>query len=868
MRLAIVAALCCSVIGLAVADQAKAAITKPTDIPAQGLGPALKELARDRGFQVVFRSEVVGDARTQGAHGELTTADALTQLLQGTRLAYKYLDSNTVTILTRAEVQSDATGSADTRNTREGDLSGDHAEEQKRNRPFRLAQLDQATSGSQVANASEGKPTAGLEEIIVTAQKRGDERLQDVPVPVTVLSATALTDNNQVRLQDYFSQVPGLSVSPQIAEGIQTITIRGIGTGYGTNPTVGLTLDDVPIGTSAIQTPPPDFDPSDLERVEVLRGPQGTLYGASSMGGLIKYVTKDPSPDGYSGRVEAGVSGVHNGAEPGYDFRASANIPVGDTAAIRISGFTRQDPGYIDNVLTGQDGVNKSTAEGGRLAALWRPSDDFSVKLSALYQYFKTDGSDLVVFPTTGYPDSFGLKDLQQNFIPNTGGSDRTYQAYSATLNYKLSGVDLTSVSGYNIVKYNGSLDYTYGLGGAVAAVFPDSGAAGAPFVDNERATKFVQEIRLSGSIWRNVDWLVGGFYTHERWTDSASIPAEIISTGQIVGVVGYLDPDNTYQEYAGFANLTYHFTDRFDVQIGGRESSLTVTHAEVDSGPLYGPTPAITAEEKSKANAFTYLVTPRFKLSSDLMVYARLASGYRPGGPNENSIAFAGQTPTPQSFSPDKTKNYELGLKGDFFENTLSVDASVYYIDWTAIQVGITATSDSFGYTTNGGNAKSDGVELSFTAKPLSGLTVAAWFDYDDAVLTKAFPSNATISGVPGDRLPYSSRFSGNASVEQEFPVSHNLTGYVGAQSNFVGDSLGQFTSPPPTIPPRQRYPSYTKTDLRAGLKWTDWTANLYVNNVTDKRGQLSGGLGGVPPFSYTLLQPRTVGLNVVRSF
>jgi outer membrane receptor protein involved in Fe transport len=169
---------------------------------------------------------------------------------------------------------------------------------------------------------------------------------------------------------------------PEASSSFQQLSIRGIMSGLYTNPTVGITVDDVPYGSSTFLgggggTVMPDIDPADLARIEVLRGPQGTLYGASSMGGLLKFVTVDPSTDGVSGRIEGGINSVYNGAELGYGARGSVNVPLGDVLAVRVSAFSRQDPGYVDNVQSGQRGVNKTDVDGGRLSALWRPSDLF-----------------------------------------------------------------------------------------------------------------------------------------------------------------------------------------------------------------------------------------------------------------------------------------------------------------------------------------------------------------------------------------------------------------------------------------------------------------------------------------------------------
>jgi iron complex outermembrane recepter protein len=274
-------------------------------------------------------------------------------------------------------------------------------------------------------------------------------------------------------------------------------------------------------------------------------------------------------------------------------------------------------------------------------------------------------------------------------------------------------------------------------------------------------------------------------------------------------------------------------------------------------------PSPSIQPEEKTKVNAFTYLVTPRLKISPDLMVYARFASGYRAGGPNTLATVFQ----VPGSFAPDKTQNYEIGFKGNALGEALSFDASLYYIDWKNIQLQVNDPVTGQGYVANASKAKSEGVELSIDAKPLDGMTIDAWIVWNEAVLTEDVPTISATFGNSGDRLPYASRFSGNVSLRQEFPLTGQVTGYAGASVTYVGDRVGEFASIYAT-PERQIYPAYAQTDLRGGAKYDFWKFNLFVNNLADKRGQLSGGIGFTPANAFTYIQPRTVGLSVEKSF
>jgi iron complex outermembrane recepter protein len=371
---------------------------------------------------------------------------------------------------------------------------------------------------------------------------------------------------------------------------------------------------------------------------------------------------------------------------------------------------------------------------------------------------------------------------------------------------------------------------------------------------------KFTQEIRLGASLGDRVDWLLGGYYTHERSSFSQGAAGEDPATAALLGYLIFLGPDpSTFSEYAGFTDWTFHLTDRFDVQLGGRESRISQSAGpEPESGALEPPG-AMLVRGTSKNSAFTYLLTPRFKLTPDLMLYARLASGYRAGGPNQNP-----DPAVPAQYSPDKTENYELGTKGELYRGLLSFDASVYYINWKDVQINLLDANSGLTYTSNGSRAKSQGVEVSLTAKPITGLKLGTWVVWNEAVLTEAFPATSTASGQPGDRLPYSSRFSAHLALEDDFPLAGGVDGFVGTSLSYVGKRFGTFVS----SGPRQTYPGYAQADLRAGAHYESWTVNLFLNNVTDQRGILGGGIGAFPPFGFTLIQPRTIGASVSKSF
>jgi len=860
-----------------------------SSIAAQPLSQALQVFSRQTGLQLIYVSDDVRGCQSQGVPAGLSPKATLARLLQGTKLHYEFLNERTV----RVFAAGDEPGAVKTSGNA-GEISSNYSVEHAA--IVRLAEVQ--ADGEQARNLTSAMPPAPeltLQEVVVTAQKR-EERLQDVPVSISVLNTEDLAANGQNRLVDYFASVPGLSLSSNSNfGGTNYVTIRGLSTGnLFTSPIVATVVDDVPTtssnvrGFGAITTP--DLDPSDLARIEVLKGPQGTLYGADSLGGLIKYVTIDPSTDRLSGRVEVGGEDITEGGL-GYAVRGAVNIPVSNNFALRISGFDRRDPGYIDDLTTGANNFNSVDVYGSHIAALWRPWNDFSLKLSALIQEaqggIENFDSDISGRSTVG---GLGL-----HTFPGTTSYTTRDEIYSATLQWKVGGLDVTSVTGYVINMVKNAGDYTAFYGAPSCQYFSGTcvppgpaGQGAGPYQSNVDTHKFSEELRIGSSIGRWLDWRLGGFFTHEN---SPSVYSNIYGGNPTTGVIaGTLyatnDFNQNFHEYAAFGDLTIHVTDRFDVALGGRESWSKQQDQYRDTGALVNlfdsvPLPAteyVSAFFQAGGHAFTYQANLKYKVSQDLMTYARVASGYRIGGYNVNAFnpLFQGYG-IPKSFAPDKTTNYELGLKGDVLGHVLSFNASVYYIDWNNFQLGLRKTFFGPGgesvltnYTANAGSAKSEGVELSLEGHPTRGLTIAAEGSYDNAVLTEDLPAGSTAYGVTGDRLPYSMRLSGGLSVNQDVPVSGNWVGFVGGSLNYVGSRPYQFNTA--VNQPRIFFPAYTQFNLRTGARYDSLLINLYVNNVADRRGivsiQPAYSLGNVGGYNATIIQPRTIGFSLSKAF
>jgi iron complex outermembrane recepter protein len=713
-------------------------------------------------------------------------------------------------------------------------------------------------SGARAADqAIEPANPSALQEVIVTAQKKS-ERLQDVPTAVTAISVESLEATHSLKLQDYFATVPGLAIN-DTGGGEVSLVIRGLSTSDGNNPTVGVTIDDVPIGPSntgviggAVYTP--ELDPADLQRIEVLKGPQGTLYGASTLGGLLKYVTTQPDLTGVRGRVEADVSTVEDGGT-GSGGRASLSAPlVGDSLAMSIAAFDRLDPGFIQDPSQDRSNVNTVHVNGYRAALLWQIAPNATFTVADLVQNMNGDGYG-TVDTNINYQPVYG--DLEHEHLRGSEEYNYSLHLLTGNLNVHLQDVDIVSVTGYQIDRVWESFYFP-----SYNDFYPGTDA----MLYNEFETvKWTQELRISSAGHRKFDWLVGGFFTNENNGDTDE-PVDAINpaTGQNVGeILNYYYPDH-YEEWAGFADLTYHITDKLDLQLGGRESTNVQGYHEEDSGPAIGPVPNVI-NQASRDTAFTYLLTSSYRPTDALMVYERIASGYRPGGPN----TLVTGVDVPPTYQHDTTRNYEVGMKTELFDRRMTLDAAAFYVAWSNIQVQILNVATGTVYNGNAGTAKSAGVELAVALMPIEGLTINVTGNYDDAILTQTVAS----LGNDGDRLPYSAKTSLNLSAEDKFPITSQVQGFVGASVTRVGNRIGDFTGGPGQL--RLDYPAYTTVDLHAGVDVRKFTINAYVRNVGNERGILSSttreGVTYDTPgaiFTTAIITPRTVGVSLSKEF
>ncbi|MFZ0269235.1 TonB-dependent receptor [Caulobacter sp.] len=697
-----------------------------------------------------------------------------------------------------------------------------------------------------------GADSAVLDEIIVTAQKR-EERLLDVPQSVSVLSAQTLAQVHAERFSDYFTRIPSAAIVETQA-GQARLLLRGINTG-GVGATVATYVDETPYGSATALANgavlAPDIDPSDLERVEVLRGPQGTLYGANSLGGLVKYVTAAPSTTATLFSAEVGVEDVSHGTT-GWSVRAAGNLPLSDTFAVRVSGSYREDPGYIDDPRLGRD-VNDGETYGGRASILWRPITDLTVRASAVAQNIRSNGPNGVdVDPVTLEPVSGAL--VQNRTVREPNAID--YRIYNLTAEYDFGAVALTSATSASTLDQVQVQDATGVYGELLTDAF--GAPLGAPLDQVMNQKRFTQELRLASSGVRSLEWTLGAYYTRERNrldqtlfgvdADTAA-PVDDLSELFLVGLGSH------YDEYAGFANGTLHLSPRFDVSLGGRYSHNRQRAVQTTSGLLAGDDLALDAN--SSDNVFTYSIAPAFKPNRDTTIYARIARGYRPGGPN--ILPPAAPTAVPRQFGADTTTNYELGVKSELLDRKLSIELTGFLIDWKNVQ--LLADVGGFAVNTNGGSARSKGVELALIARPTRGLTLGANGAYVDAELTEDAPE--LIGGVAGDWLPYAPRTATTFSADYERPLTAKVTGRAGVSWRHTGKRRSDFD----TTYGQRRLEAFDVVDAYAGVSIERFRIEAFARNLTDSDGIVAlGGPGTAPDgaASAAVVRPRSFGVTL----
>lgn len=536
------------------------------------------------------------------------------------------------------------------------------------------------------------------------------------------------------------------------------------------------------------------------------------------------------------------------------------NLPLGERSALRLTAVRNDEPGFMDDPTRGLTNINGSISTGGRASWLWRPTDTLTVRLTSVAQNNRLDGGndeDLVINPATGQPlqpfrPLYG--DLRQS-RSYAETSTMRYRVNNATVDWQLPWGTLMSATSYGTYRQDSLLDLTL--------------LEGLNQTNAYDVRKFTQEMQFTSPSARHLEWISGLYYTRETAGIGESYTHYIYDGSQ-------LDVDSMFKEVAAFGTVTYEFVPRFDLAIGLRVAHNEQRELQYGSGVFE----SFLSSEDSSENVFLYSIAPRWKPDPSTTVYARIASGYRPGGPN--TIPLGNPDNAPRTFRADSVLSFESGIKADLLDRALSLDVSAFFLKWKDLQLsGIVNTTSII---SNAGRAESKGLEWSAELRPLGGLTIDFTGALTDAILTQSTappaPAPDLLGGHPGDPLPYVSKWTGTVGPNYEWHLKEDSSAYAGADWSYIGTRRTDFGS---SWGRQLVLPGYSTIDARVGVNLRRWSVELYGKNLTDQRGitflgqSASPGGGGTfsaADSSFTLgstallIRPRTVGLMVATHF
>ena len=754
-----------------------------------------------------------------------------------------------------------------------------------------------ATLAAAAATAQEREVFTGLGEIIVTATKQA-ESLQEVGLSITAISDADLQQMGVTGFIDFAVHVPNLGMAYE-ADGrfdSSSPSLRGV---FGVN-TTGVYFDDTPVNASILPRV------MDLDRIEVLRGPQGTLYGAKSMGGTIRFITKQPDLHESESNVHTTLSTVKEG-DQNWAFDGNFNMPlVEGRSAVRLGAYYGQNsgifdrayqPGWVDSfgdprtspgpAFATNENVDDEKYYGGQIAGKFTLTDDVSLNLRVMGQKVEADGlpfADIEPDNTTQL----------RFFNTEEPGSDRWY-IISGTLNWDVaSGEVVSSTSWYDrrTSEWEEEASFLHFLFDQVIGIPIDP--LESAINTTEKYSSFVQEVRYSSRFDGAFNFIAGAFYQDLKWNHHYP---RAVQTGladaidEFTGVPGLgqdcefgfclTDDDLIFtdtmitktKEIAIFGEATWEISDRWSMTLGGRyyDNEVSATN-ESDGFANGGPS---TFAEKQSESGFNPKVLVQANLNDDVNVYASAAKGFRIGGVNGNvpellcgeELDQLGIEPSnATTYDSDSLWSYELGMKSSIADNRVTLNGAVFYIDWSDIQQ-LHRLACGFQFTSNAGQARSQGFELELMAAPVEGLTLGLGIGYTDAEITDA-------GGVPGvnkgDKIQGVPDWTFTSSAQYMWPLANGRQGLVRGDFNYYGDS---FSANNATSAAEQRLrEAWTALNLRAGLVDERWEVLLFVDNVTDERASLadSRSIAAETPGRQRLVvnRPRTIGLEARMRF
>ncbi len=733
---------------------------------------------------------------------------------------------------------------------------------------------------------------AVLEEVVVSAQKRGDQRLQDTSISIQAFGEQELKDRLVKDFKDLAFSIPGLQLQ-DIGPGDREYILRGINSSG--DSTVGVYYDEAVITASNAEDGGGRNAPIqmyDMQQVEVLKGPQGTLYGANSMSGTIRFITNKPKLDTFEGYLETELSSTRKGEE-NYGVNGMINIPIiDDVLAIRAVGWIKDMGGYIDAIRIESgplDDVNTEEVAGGRVHLRWTPNDDLMFTLSHTYQDMEVGGTFRFMKGPSNDLSSIGFPPVNAGDLDNTGltqdGWDDELNISSLVIEYKQDYGIFTAASSY----FSRDLLFRFDNTGVVAAVpffatlFPEPFQGIQPVDRNIWST----EIRFASAFENSpVQFVLGGFHSwdDQDWEAQAvnvgpdGLPAGPFTPGREDDVSNggntiFGRIDNTQiREYAVFGEVTYDFMDQFQILWGGRwfksefDSNEFVTHPFSFSSAV----PFAVNSNSDSLTKFTWKTTLSWFPTDDLRLFATRSLGARRGGLNNASLPLD-QFAVPEGFDPDEITNYELGVKWSLFDKRLQVNATAYHMEWDDIQLEGIDDLGVVNFIGNFGNATVDGIEFDATLQATDRLWLFLGWSYQDATLDEDNPDlgggTTRPRGLKGDTLPNIPDFQGSVSLQYEQPLWTDWLGQARFDVVYRDNAQTEFNA---NIPTNIELGSYTTVNANFSLIENNrgWRVNLFVENLTDERADVDAFTTDVDQVGFVTTRPRTIGVNFSKRF
>ncbi|MFT4248087.1 MAG: TonB-dependent receptor [Pseudomonas sp.] len=740
-----------------------------------------------------------------------------------------------------------------------------------------------AGASAQEADTSAGKEAVSLDTITVTSTKRATN-LQKTPVAISAITAETLSEAGIVSVREIAAQVPGLKVTDN-GPGATRLSMRGI---YASGEaTTSLYYDETPVSGSVGSGSDaggraPEMNFFDVERIEALRGPQGTLYGSGSMGGSLRIIYQKPKLDTTEGALQAGYY-TTKGGDPSWNTNLMLNTPlVENLLGLRLTASKSEVGGYVDNLRYGEKNVDYKNSGSAKVALRFQPTENVTLDASVLTQ--NTDAILSSWSPDNGSSPYAAVSGVDVDYASvagvNAGYQDHT-RISNLTLNWDLDWATLTASSSYFDSKSIYGLDNTYLYENTYAKSYAlASEIAPVQLQYPGKTRNWSNEIRLSSNGGGRIDWTVGLFAENRRTSLRSQHVRADENTGYVVEpneIVFQRHINDQLKQKAVFGEGTWHITDKLDLTTGLRYYSYDKTISGYTDVPYaYNPSATTSALSVVSADEKGWLkkVNLSYQFTPSLMAYATVADGMRPGGANQNIPDINDNL---RSYKGDHLWNYEVGVKSDWFDRRLLVNASLYQIDWEDMQVSATTnpatTGGSYSFITNAGEARIRGTEWEVIYRPVAGLDLSGTFNYIDAKLVKDQINNdiqsSSTLGLAGDRIPNIPRWTATLSAAYQWSLTENLDGMARLDANYVGASQTTFR---PNDPNRVETGNYTLLNARVGVESYSgkWGAYLYVNNLTDKVAIVSSSyIASYHPYGYVYsARPRSIGVDVKYNF